>query len=142
MQKSFMIVGVVLSCFWVTRCKSRVDYNIPPEGEAVLISTGDPDASGGLTARGISSTIRQNLNQIRHCYERYLQRAPGQSGQVKVKFVINPSGYVASTSIRESSFSDLSLHSCITGRIKKFKFPRPRGGLNVEVTYPFIFRPL
>ena len=52
MQKSFMIVGVVLSCFWVTRCTGRADCNVPPEGEAVRISTGDPDAPGGLTAGG------------------------------------------------------------------------------------------
>jgi len=111
-------------------------------GVAVNIPPGDPVVSGGLTAGEISSTIRQNLNQIRHCYERYLQRAPGKTGKVSVKFVINTGGRVASASVRKSNISDRSFRNCIPRRIKKWKFPRPRGGSSVTVNYPFIFNPL
>ena len=112
---------------------SKVSVNIPP---------GDPVVSGGLTAGEISSVIRKNLNQIRYCYEQYLQRSPGRSGKVAVKFLIKQSGRTSSVSIRKSNISDHSFRSCITGRIKTWKFPRPRGGSNVTVNYPFVFNPL
>ncbi len=112
---------------------SRVAVNIPP---------GDPVVSGGLTAGEIFSVIRKNLNQIRHCYEQYLQRAPGKSGKVAVKFSINRSGRTSSVSVRRSNISDRSFRSCITSRIKTWKFPRPRNASNVTVNYPFVFNPL
>ena len=109
---------------------------------AVSMPPGDPVVSGGLTAGEISSVIRKNLNQIRHCYEQYLQRSPGKSGKVTVKFVINKAGRTASVGIRRSNISDRSFRYCITSRIKTWKFPRPRGGSNVTVNYPFSFNPL
>ena len=112
---------------------SKVAVNIPP---------GDPVVSGGLTAGEISSVIRKNLNQIRHCYEQYLQRSPGKAGKVSVKFLINKGGRTSSVSIRRSNISDRSFRNCITRRIKTWKFPRPRGGSNVTVNYPFVFNPL
>ena len=115
------------------RGAGKVAVNMPP---------GDPVVSGGLTAGEISSVIRKNLNQIRHCYEQYLQRSPGKSGKVSVKFLINKGGRTSSVSIRRSNISDRSFRSCITSRIKTWKFPRPRGGSNVTVNYPFVFNPL
>ena len=112
---------------------SKVSVNIPP---------GDPVVSGGLTAGEISSVIRKNLNQIRHCYEQFLQRIPGKAGKVAVKFTINKSGRTSSFSIRKSNISDRSFRNCISIRIKTWKFPRPRGGSNVTVNYPFVFNPL
>ena len=112
---------------------SKVSVNIPP---------GDPVVSGGLTAGEISSVIRKNLNQIRHCYEQYLQRIPGKAGKVAVKFTINKSGRTSSVAIRRSNISDRSFRNCISSRIKTWKFPRPRGGSNVTVNYPFVFNPL
>ena len=112
---------------------SKVAVNIPP---------GDPVVSGGLTAGEISSVIRKNLNQIRHCYEQYLQRNPGKSGKVTVKFTINKGGRTSSVGVRKSNISDRSFRSCISSRIKTWKFPRPRGGSKVTVNYPFVFNPL
>lgn len=111
-------------------------------GVAVNIPPGDPVVSGGLTAGEISSVFRKNINQIRHCYERYLQRVPGGIGKITVKVVISPGGRVGAVSIRKSNISDRSFRGCITGRIKKWKFPRPRGGSKVTVNYPFVFNPL
>ena len=115
------------------RGSSKVSVSMPP---------GDPVVSGGLTAGEISSVIRKNLNQIRHCYEQYLQRSPGKSGKVTVKFIINKGGRTSSVGVRKSNISDRSFRSCITSRIKTWKFPRPRGGSNVTVNYPFVFNPL
>lgn len=108
----------------------------------VVIPPGDPVSSGGLTSQEIMAVIRANLNQIRHCYEQMLQRSPGVSGKVKVKFVVALNGRVSSSNILSSSISDSTLQGCISGKVRRWKFPRPRGGQPVTITYPFSFSPL
>lgn len=115
------------------RGRGSINVDIPP---------GDPVVSGGLTAGEISSVIRKNLNQIRHCYEQFLQRSPGRSGKVNVRFVIGTNGRVSSASVRKSNIADRTFRSCIVSRIEKWKFPRPRGSSSVKVNYPFVFNPL
>ena len=112
-------------------------------GSGVNISMpADPVVTGGLTAGEISSVIRRNLNQIRHCYERLLQRRPGVVGKANTKFIINPNGRVGSARILKSNISDNQFRMCITRTIKKWKFPKPRNNSSVTVNYPFAFNPL
>ena len=101
----------------------------------------DPVVSRGLTAGEISSVTRRNLNQIRHCYERLLQRRPGVVGKAKTKFIINPNGRVGSARILSSNISDNQFRNCLTRTIKKWKFPKPRNNSSVDVNYPFAFNP-
>ena len=112
-------------------------------GSGVNISMpSNPVVSAGLTAGEISSVIRRNLNQIRHCYERLLQRRPGVVGKAKTKFIINPNGRVGSARILSSNISDNQFRNCLTRTIKKWKFPKPRNNSSVDVNYPFAFNPL
>ena len=108
----------------------------------VVVPPGDPVVSGGLTSQEVQAVIRANLNQIRHCYEQLLQRSPNSSGKVKVKFRITPTGRVSSASIVSSSIRDPIMKSCVTSKITRWKFPKPRGGQPVTVGYPFVFNPL
>ena len=113
--------------------RGRANVSVPP---------GDPVVSGGLTAQEISAVIRANLNQIRHCYEQLLQRSPNASGKISVKFEIAVNGRISSVGVTNSTVSDARMRSCVTGKIKRWDFPKPRGGQPVSVTYPFVFNPL
>ena len=86
--------------------------------------------------------IRANLNQIRHCYEQLLQRSPSAAGKVKVAFTVGPDGRVTTANVADSSISDSVLTGCIAGQVQRWKFPQPRGGAPVNVSYPFVFNPL
>jgi TonB family protein len=108
----------------------------------VVVPPGDPVVSGGLTSQEVQAVIRANLNQIRHCYEQLLQRSPSASGKVKVKFTINASGRVTGAQIEQSSINDSVMKGCVTGKVVRWKFPEPRGGQAVTVSYPFVFNPL
>jgi TonB family protein len=108
----------------------------------VVVPPGDPVISGGLTMQEVHAVIRANLNQIRHCYNQLLQRSPNSSGKIKVNFKVNASGRVAGVSIMQSSINDSIMKSCVTGKIRRWKFPKPRGGQSVTVNYPFVFNPL
>ncbi len=111
----------------------RANVEVPP---------GDPVVSGGLSAQEILQVVRANLNQIRHCYEQLLQRSPSASGKLAVNWTINAQGSVTSVRIGESTISDSQMKGCVTGRIQRWKFPDPRGGQTVEVSYPFTFNPI
>jgi outer membrane biosynthesis protein TonB len=108
----------------------------------VTVPAGDPVVSGGLTPQEIMAVIRANLNQIRHCYEQLLQRSPNASGKMAVNFVINTGGRVQSVAVTDSTISDSMMRGCVTGKISRWAFPKPRGGSSVTVNYPFVFNPL
>jgi len=108
----------------------------------VSVRAGDPLVSGGLTQEEILKVIRTNINQVKNCYERWLQRVPGAQGKMKIQFVVALDGSVLSTSVSSGTISDSQMSECVLGRIKKWKFPEPRGGKSVTVNYPFNFDPL
>ncbi len=109
---------------------------------SVEVPPGDPVVSGGLTNQEVQAVIRANLNQIRHCYETLLQRSPSASGKVKVNFTIDATGRVSAATINSDTIGDATMSGCVTGKIVRWKFPTPRGGQNVNVTYPFVFNPM
>ncbi len=108
----------------------------------VTIPPGDPSVSGGLTAQEIMAVIRAHLNEIRHCYEQLLQRSPSSNGKISVSFVVGLSGSVTSVSVAEATLNDSVMRGCVTGRIRQWDFPKPRGGQPVTVNYPFVFNPI
>jgi len=102
-------------------------------------SGGTPIILGALDKSLIDAVIRKNMNQIRYCYQRELTKNPGLKGKIIVKFTIAADGSVSRASIKTSSMGNAAVEGCITGRFKRFKFPQPKGGGVVIVSYPFIF---
>jgi len=94
--------------------------------------------SGTLDKAAIAKVVGKNIGQVRYCYERTLLKSPNLRGKVVVQWTIAPSGKVRSASTQFSSVTSDSLTRCILGKIKKWKFPKPKGG-QVIVSYPFIF---
>lgn len=108
---------------------------------AVVVKPQDPlTGLVSLTQEEIFAVIRQNLNQIRHCYEQTLQRAPNAQGRVKVRFSIGAGGRVILPAIADNTINDVKLDGCILGKVARWQFPVPRAG-DVNVSYPFDFFP-
>ena len=102
-------------------------------------SGGNPIILGALDKSLIDAVIKRNMSQIRYCYQRELTKNPDLKGKIIVKFVIAANGSVSKASIKSSSMGSKAVESCITGRFRRFKFPEPKGGGIVIVSYPFIF---
>lgn len=94
---------------------------------------------GSLSKEEIGRVIRRNLARFKYCYEKQLNANPNLSGKIAVYFTIAPTGDVASASIRETSMNDENVESCAIKVMRSLKFPKPRGGGIVVVTYPFVF---
>lgn len=97
----------------------------------------DAEVGGGLTMEQIKEVINKNMGQILFCYEQGLQQQPTLSGRVGMRFIINGSGQVATASVKNSSLRSSQVEGCILSKLRAFRFPRPVGGVNVNVAYPF-----
>jgi hypothetical protein len=114
------------------------------EGRALsnVAISNDMILEGGLDRAVIQATIAKYLSQVRNCYEEQLQGNPGLTGQVTMAFVINGGGNVAQASVQSSTLGNAKVESCISTKLKTWKFPQPVGGVNVKVNYPFLLRPV
>ena len=106
----------------------------------VGITSSEPEVMGSLDKELIRKVIHMNRGQIRYCYESLLNRFPKLGGKVAVKFVITATGSVASSTVAQSTAGNADLETCVAGRVRTWKFPEPKGGGVVVVTYPFIFK--
>lgn len=108
---------------------------------SVSAPAGDSVLEGSLSREEIEAVIRANLAKIKACYERFLQAKRNLAGRVQTKFVIAPDGTVSSSDIQRSDLSHGPTENCIAKEITRWKFPHPRGGGEVKVSYPFVFTP-
>ncbi len=103
----------------------------------LIIKTGE--ITGNLTQEQVKKVINNHLMEIRQCYEKELYTNDDLKGIVKLTWKIDPMGDVISAIVTDSTMLDESVESCLTNRIKKWKFPEPLGGGFALVNYPFNF---
>ncbi|MCM2281261.1 MAG: AgmX/PglI C-terminal domain-containing protein [Bdellovibrionaceae bacterium] len=97
---------------------------------------------GGLDRDVIAEFIKRNLGQIRYCYERQLSSDKNLYGKVMVRFTIGATGAVGDPKIDNSTMRNAMVEGCILRRVASWKFPEPKGGTMVKVSYPFLFKAL
>ncbi|MCY1042003.1 TonB family protein [Corallococcus sp. bb12-1] len=96
---------------------------------------------GGLDKDVIAKVIRRHQNEIKYCYESELNKNPALAGKVAVAFTIDPAGAVADANVAETTLGSTPAENCMLSRIRRWKFPEPKGGGVVSVTYPWMFSP-
>jgi TonB family protein len=99
------------------------------------------EVSGSLDKDIIRRIVRAHINEVRHCYNQGLQFDPDLSGRVAVKFTISAEGKVTESSEASGTLDDAAVGECVVKAVKRWKFPKPRGGGVVTVTYPFVLEP-
>ncbi len=105
-----------------------------------LVESRPVRVSDALPRSVVRRVIQKNLSQIRYCYERGMVRQPGLTGRVRVRFEIGSRGLVRTAKVARSSLGDARVERCILKRIRRWRFPKPRGGGQVVVHYPFVLR--
>lgn len=109
------------------------------------LAKGYPKLTGpgyGLSAEDILAVFRKNSLKVRGCYDDFLKKKPEASGNVAVDLVVSPAGRVQKVAFRELTVGDETFKACVASQLKKWRFPRPRGGEPQEVKYPpFVFAP-
>lgn len=108
----------------------------------MAINQSDLVLNGGLSKYAINATIAKYLNQVRRCYEDELKLHPALEGLVTVDFEVGASGRLNFARTAKSTLDSKKVQDCINQRMMTWEFPKPKGGVNVKVSYPFMLRPV
>jgi hypothetical protein len=108
----------------------------------VDLNTPDSIVEEGLSKDEVGKVIHAHLGEVRYCYESAMIKNPSLQGKLIIDFMIQGTGRVKTAKINNSNLGDYSLDQCIISHLVKWVFPHPKGGVNVAVTYPFIFKSL
>lgn len=95
---------------------------------------------GGLERSEVDAVIQENIAQIRYCYNQGLRTNRDLQGKITTTFVISADGKVKSSRIASSTLGSPTVDNCVKDRVLTWQFPRPRGGGEVAVNYPFLLR--
>lgn len=95
---------------------------------------------GGLDRDLIADVINRNMGQFRFCYEQGLQGEPSLAGRVAIRFTIGGNGTVRTAGVENTTLNSSMVEQCVVNRMRSLKFPLPQGGVDVKVSYPFMFR--
>lgn len=111
------------------------------KGKTIMrISPGRLILQGALSKEEIARVVRMHWYQIRYCYESELRANPKLAGKIVVRWVIEGTGYVQTASVAETTMNNERVENCIARRVRRWKFPQPKGGGIVVVNYPFLFQ--
>ncbi len=94
---------------------------------------------GGLSQEVVGKYIKRYWAQFKFCYERELSKAPNLYGKITTTFTIAGNGRVTEAQVIQSSMHNANVENCLLRVIRRIRFPVPRGGGQVIVTYPFMF---
>ncbi len=108
---------------------------------ALLAVLAGPEVQGEMDRDAIRDVVRAHIAEIRQCYNQGLAEDPKLAGRLAVHFEIGRTGRVTSAQLQSSDLGHAGVESCVVGAVKDWKFPRPRGGGKVSVTYPFVLSP-
>ncbi len=95
--------------------------------------------TGELSKDEIQRVITSHVGEIQYCYEKQLRQNTGLAGRVVLEWVVTPTGAVSVVKVSTSSLSSTEATNCMMDKVKKWKFPKPRGTGGVTVVYPFVF---
>jgi TonB family protein len=98
------------------------------------------DVSGQLDKKIIQKIIRRHMPEVKWCYQQGLQKNQRLEGKIVVSFTISPIGKVITTKVKATTMRNKEVEACVMKKVRRWKFPEPRGGGIVKVNYPFIFK--
>ncbi len=108
---------------------------------ALRSNAGGAVVGGSLDRSAISAVVRRSTASVRRIYEAHLRADPSLEGRIVVRMTIGADGRVVDASVSEDTVGSTALAAAVLGFVRSLRFPEPSGGGNVEVVYPFAFRP-
>lgn len=120
----------------------------PAHAPAEVASVADPTAADPvadddgppLTRDEVRVVVRAKLPQVRACFDAGLARAGDLGGRIVLRFTIAADGRAAAIGVVEDELGAASgVADCLVDELTRWQFPRPRGGRELTINYPFVF---
>jgi TonB family protein len=101
---------------------------------------GSEAAGAGRQPGALMAVVQRHAAAVRFCYNRYLQKKPGATGQLVLRLTVAADGAVTSATVARSTFNDSELESCVVGQAREWRFaPAEEASFTFDV--PFVFTP-
>ncbi len=100
----------------------------------------ETEIGAGIDPAVIRDVVQKNMGRIRYCYERELAANPNLYGKVKLAWTITAAGGVVGQKIEQSTMKNNMVEGCMLRIVARWNFPRPDGGGDVIVAFPFFFK--
>lgn len=100
----------------------------------------ETEIGAGIDPAIIRDVVQKNMGRIRYCYERELAANPGLYGKVKLAWTITAGGGVVGQKIEQTTMKNSMVEGCMLRIVQRWTFPRPDGGGDVIVAFPFFFK--
>ena len=113
----------------------------PPPAQVVSVRLLEASVEGPLDRDIVRRIARAHINELRKCYRDRLDEEPELEAEFEVGFVIDGRGEVRDVRGLGGEKVDRKLRRCVTKAVQTWRFPKPRGGGEVSVTYPMRFEP-
>lgn len=107
---------------------------------APVVVAGRAQVRGALDKEIIRRIIRRHINEVKYCYQKELMGNAKLSGRVMVQFMITGTGQVGTSKVQSSTVNNRKVEMCIAQAVRRWLFPKPKGGGIVIVSYPFVLR--
>lgn len=108
----------------------------------ILVDLENLSVGEGLTHEEVQEVIQSKIGEVRRCQEIANRTGKAFEGKVVVNFSILPNGSLKDVSLSQEEKIDSQMRGCLLRKISAWKFQNPRGGREVEVSYPFVFMTL
>ncbi len=96
---------------------------------------------GALDPDLIRRIVVAHINEVRYCYNQALAKDPELAGAITAQFTISGSGKITEKVAIDGTTGDAEMDACIAAAVGRWMFPKPEGGGEVKVSYPFAFSP-
>ena len=147
------IGGELYSCFHgpssgtgSSPCTGREQMICTQEGcrcsagqSGIRVVPGKTSVTGSCERADIDEVISRRFNEARYCYSVSLPRNSKLAGQVAASFNIDSAGAVSEAGLAQSTMNNDALEQCLLARIRRWKFPKPKGGGACTINCIFIF---
>ncbi len=107
---------------------------------APQVIAGRAEVRGSLDKEIIRRIIRRHINEVKYCYQKELQANPDLYGRIIIQFTIAATGQVMASVVQKSTMKNKKVEGCIAQAVRRWLFPKPKGGGIVIVSYPFVLR--
>jgi TonB family protein len=104
------------------------------------VTAGRAEVMGSLDKEIIRRIIRRHINEVKFCYQKELMANESLAGRVIVQFTIAATGRVIVSKVQSSTLGNSKVEKCIAMAVRRWLFPKPKGGGIVHVSYPFVLK--
>ena len=83
---------------------------------------------GTINPRRVSRFMNSRFGQVKACYERRLKKNATLRGKLDLNIAVSSKGRVTDVAVNRDTVRDSRMLKCVDGTIRKWKFPKPKGG--------------